>query len=136
MAESPHSNDSDISESLSLAKGETPGDPSPPSEFPPLPGGAFRDMLSPPQGAGEIGRLAHYRVLRLLGQGGMGMVFEAEDSLLQRPVSLKVMQPHLARVVEARQRFLREARAAASLKHEHVVTIHQVGQEGEVLFLA
>ena len=67
----------------------------------------------PAEQADELGRLGTYRVLRVLGSGGMGTVFEAEDSLLQRPVALKLMKPSMASHPEAKQRFLREARAAA-----------------------
>jgi serine/threonine protein kinase len=66
----------------------------------------------------------------------MGIVFEAEDVHLRRQVALKVMRPALASSESARQRFLREARAAAGVKHDHVVTIYQVGQENGVPFLA
>jgi serine/threonine protein kinase len=93
-------------------------------------------FLGPPAGPGEIGRLDHYRVLRLLGQGGMGVVFEAEDTVLRRLVAVKVMRPELARADAARQRFLREARSAAAIRHPHVVTIYQVGPEREVPYLA
>jgi len=94
------------------------------------------DFLAPPQDDGEIGWLAHYRVLRLLGKGGMGMVFHAEDSQLRRPVALKVLHPDSADDLAARQRFLREARAAAALKNDHIVTIYQVGQDRDTCFLA
>jgi serine/threonine protein kinase len=93
-------------------------------------------FLAPPQGAGEIGRLAQYRVLKLLGRGGMGMVFQAEDTQLRRPVALKVMLPEVAAQQQSKVRFLREARAAAALKHDHVVTIYQVGEDRGVPFLA
>jgi predicted Ser/Thr protein kinase len=93
-------------------------------------------FLAPPQKAGELGRLGSYRVLKLLGQGGMGMVFQAEDVQLRRLTALKVMHPHIAVQEQARARFLREARAAAALKHDHVVTIYQVGEERGVPFLA
>jgi len=93
------------------------------------------DFLTPPQTPAELGRLGSYRVLKLLGQGGMGLVFEAEDVLLQRSVAVKIMHPHLAREANAQERFLREARAAAALKHEHVVTIFQVGMEKDVPYL-
>src|SRR5439155_17633771 len=98
----------------------------PPSVPNATPASAF---LSPPQGPDELGRLGHYRILKQLGAGGMGMVFQAEDSVLQRKVALKVMLPALAADPANRERFLREARAAAAPPHDHVVTIHQVGEE-------
>jgi serine/threonine protein kinase/Leucine-rich repeat (LRR) protein len=92
--------------------------------------------LAPPEGPNEIGRLGTYRVVRLLGSGGMGAVFQAEDMALGRTVALKVMKPEIADLAEARDRFLREARAAAALEHENVITIYQVGEERGVPFLA
>src|SRR5207302_3265782 len=68
--------------------------------------------------------------------GGMGIVFQAEDPQLQRLVALKVMKPGLAASSSARQRFLREARAAAALEHDHIVPIYQVGEDRGVPFLA
>src|SRR5579884_726308 len=93
-------------------------------------------FLAPPRTPGELGRLDEYRVLAVLGKGGMGVVFRAEDEKLQRPVALKVMHPQLAASPEARERFLREARLAASLGHEHVVTVYRAGEDRGVLFLA
>src|SRR6185295_9737060 len=75
-------------------------------------------------------RVGGCRVLGLLGEGGMGRVLRAEDPGLCREVALKVLRPELARDEQARQRFLREARAAAALQHDHVVAIHQVGEDG------
>ena len=95
----------------------------------------LHSILAPAQAPGELGRLAHYRIFRLLGRGGMGMVYEAEDTQLRRLVAVKVMKPALARDPVARQRFLREARAAAAIKHDHIVTIHQVVEEGEIPLL-
>jgi WD40 repeat protein/serine/threonine protein kinase len=92
--------------------------------------------LAPPQAADEIGRLGGYRVLKMLGAGGMGMVYQAEDVHLQRPIALKVMKAEVAKNPDNRERFLREARAAAKLKSDHVVTIHQVGEDNQVVFLA
>jgi WD40 repeat protein/serine/threonine protein kinase len=93
------------------------------------------DFLSPPQGAGEIGRLSHYRILKVLGVGGMGMVFLAEDLLLKRLVALKAMKPAVAGRASYRQRFLREAQLAAAFTHDYIVTIHQVGEDNGVPFL-
>src|SRR4051794_12590443 len=81
-------------------------------------------------------QLGPYRLLKQLGQGGMGTVFLAEDTKLRRPVALKVMRPDLAAHEEARKRFLREAQAAAALKHDHVVTIYHVDEDQGVPFLA
>jgi Leucine-rich repeat (LRR) protein len=94
------------------------------------------DFLRPPEGPGELGRLGPYRVLKVLGAGGMGVVFHAEDTQLKRPVALKALRPGLAASPTARQRFLREAQATAAVKHDHIVTIYQVGQERDVPFLA
>jgi eukaryotic-like serine/threonine-protein kinase len=94
------------------------------------------DFLAPPQEKDELGRLGNYRVMKVLGQGGMGMVFQAEDLHLKRPVALKVMLPKLGADPAARERFLREARAAAAVRHDHVVTIYQAGEAGDVAFLA
>jgi serine/threonine protein kinase len=91
--------------------------------------------LGPPQAPDEIGRLGGYRILRELGSGGMGTVYEAEDIQLQRRVALKVISPRLAASPAARQALLREARAIAALEHEHVVTVHQAGQVEGVVFL-
>jgi tRNA A-37 threonylcarbamoyl transferase component Bud32 len=92
--------------------------------------------LAPPQQPGEMGRLGPYRVLDILGSGGMGIVFRAEDTQLQRPVALKALLPSRTDMGIARQRFLREGRAAAAIKHDHVISIYQVGEDGGVPFLA
>ncbi len=94
------------------------------------------DFLAPAQQADELGRLGAYRILRKLGAGGMGLVFLAEDTLLRRRVALKTMLPQVAASPEARERFLREARAAASIEHEHIVAIHHVGEDNHVAYLA
>jgi serine/threonine protein kinase/WD40 repeat protein len=94
------------------------------------------EILAPPRSPDELGRLGSYRVLRLLGAGGMGLVFLAEDERLKRPVAIKAIRPSLAAARDSRQRFLREARAAAALRHDHIVTVHQVGAHGGTLWLA
>jgi ABC-type branched-subunit amino acid transport system substrate-binding protein len=93
-------------------------------------------FLSPPRQPGELGWLAHYRVLKLLGQGGMGIVFQAEDTHLERLVALKVMNGEAARDPLSRRRFLREARMMAAIRSDHIVTIHQVGMHKDLPFLA
>jgi serine/threonine protein kinase len=84
----------------------------------------------------ELGRLGSYRVLSIVGSGGMGVVYRAHDPQLDRIVAVKAMLPNLATNPIARERFLREARAAASLQHDHIVTIYQVGEERGVPYLA
>jgi WD40 repeat protein/serine/threonine protein kinase len=94
------------------------------------------DFLAPPQGPDELGRLGSYRVLRVLGAGGMGIVLQAEDLQLKRPVALKALKPALAASDSARRRFLREAQATAAIRHDHIITIHQVDEQGGIPFLA
>ena len=85
-------------------------------------------FLAPSERPGSIGRLGPYEVLERIGQGGMGVVLKALDERLNRIVAIKVMAPALAGDAVARRRFLREARAAAAVCHEHVVTIHAVDE--------
>ncbi|MCX7397231.1 MAG: serine/threonine-protein kinase [Planctomycetales bacterium] len=75
---------------------------------------------------GTLGKLGPYEILEEIGRGGMGVVFRACDPKLQRIVAVKALAPELARLPSARQRFLREARAAAAVSHPHVVTIFAV----------
>jgi serine/threonine protein kinase len=96
---------------------------------------AWLRSAAPPQQPGELGRLGPYAVVRLLGRGGMGAVFAADDPALGRRVALKVMRPEVAAGPEAKARFLREARAAAALQHDHVIPIHHVGEHNGVPFI-
>ena len=93
-----------------------------------LPEAAEVDFLDPPAEPGDLGRFGPYRVLGVIGRGGMGVVLRAFDPALHRPVAIKVLAPELAVSATARRRFLREARAAASVVHDHVVTIHAVDE--------
>jgi len=79
--------------------------------------------------------LLHYEVVEKLGEGGMGVVYKARDSRLQRLVALKVLPPDRSSDPVRRARFLREARAAATLNHPHIVTIHDIATEGETDFI-
>ena len=80
--------------------------------------------------------VAGYRIEALIGRGGMGAVYRAEEVGLGRKVALKVIAPELAQDERFRERFLRESRIAASLDHPHVVPIYQAGEENGVLYLA
>ncbi len=102
---------------------------------PPLDLSEFLARLTPPTSAEELGGLGPFRLHKLLGAGGMGMVFIAEDTGLNRSVALKTLRPELLRDRSAVMRFLSEARAAAKIKHPHVVTVHQVGEINGLPFL-
>lgn len=115
---------------------EGPGGHRPPPPAADTPTTRTFPFLSPPQEAGEMGWLGHYRIHRVLGEGGMGFVFDAFDTSLQRRVALKILKPDLAANLSFRERFLLEARAAAALPDEHIITIYQVGMENDVPFLA
>jgi hypothetical protein len=93
-------------------------------------------VFGPPESPGDIGKIGRYRVLKKLGQGGMGAVYLGFDVSLGRRVALKVMLPAHAADAESRERFLREARASAMVKSDHVVTIFDVGEEGGTAFIA
>jgi serine/threonine protein kinase len=94
------------------------------------------DFLAPAQSPGELGRLGGYRILKVIGAGGMGVVFQAEDVQLKRPVALKAMLPVMAASPSNRQRFMLEAQAAAALEHDHIITIYQVGEDRSIPFIA
>src|SRR5262249_11238348 len=72
----------------------------------------------------------------VIGQGGMGVVLLAEDAHLQRRVALKVIRPDVGQAPANRERFLREARAMAQVRSDHVVTVYEVGQANDVCYLA
>ncbi|MBI1832624.1 MAG: serine/threonine protein kinase, partial [Planctomycetes bacterium] len=93
------------------------------------------DFLRPPQAADEIGRLGHFRILKELGRGGMGAVYLAEDIRLLRPVALKVMLPKFASRAKSKERFLREARTAASIENDHIIAIFEVDEDNGIPFL-
>jgi serine/threonine protein kinase/WD40 repeat protein len=86
-------------------------------------------FLAPPTRPDALGRLGHYEILAEIGRGGMGVVLKAFDEHLHRVVAVKVMAPEMAASATARLRFLREARAAAAVRHEDVIDIHAVEQE-------
>jgi|GEM_PF-2773267 len=92
----------------------------------------IRTILGQPHANDELGRLLHFRVLDVLGAGGMGIVFKAEDCQLNRIVALKVMRPSLAADPEAKLRFRREAKAVAAFEHDHIITVYQVEEDNGI----
>jgi Tol biopolymer transport system component/predicted Ser/Thr protein kinase len=84
-----------------------------------------------------IGRtIAHYQILETLGKGGMGFVYKARDTQLDRLVAIKVLTPDTVAHAERKQRFVQEAKAASALNHPNIVTIYNIGHEDGVDFIA
>jgi TolB-like protein len=79
--------------------------------------------------------VSHYRILDKLGEGGMGVVYKAQDVRLQRLVAVKLLPDGLARVTSLKERFVHEARAASALNHPNVAVIYDVGDDGERSFI-
>jgi serine/threonine-protein kinase len=83
----------------------------------------------------DPGRIAHFRIVGRLGEGGMGVVYRAEDEKLRRTVALKLLRPSHDDE-DRRRRFLREARSAASIAHPNIAAVYEVGEDDGVGFIA
>lgn len=94
-----------------------------------------KDLLSLPPHPEMLGRIVRYDVERLIGSGGMGIVFKAHDTELNRVVAIKLLAPYLASSGSAKNRFAREARSAAGVVDDHVVPIFNVESESDPPFL-
>lgn len=80
--------------------------------------------------------IGHYKIVRKIDEGGMGEVFLAEDTELERPVALKILLPVYANDEDLIQRFIQEAKAASALNHQNILTIYEIGYHGDRRFIA
>src|SRR6266436_6008863 len=80
--------------------------------------------------------LSHYRIVSQLGTGGMGEVYLAQDTKLDRKIALKILPADLAANQDRMRRFTQEAKAAAALNHPNIATIHEIGKSDGVNFIA
>jgi serine/threonine protein kinase len=93
-------------------------------------------FLEPPALLTEGAQIGPYRIERIIGRGGMGVVYLAQDTRLHRPVALKALPPHLFRDDRMRARLRQEARAAAALSHPSIATIYALEEIGDQIFIA
>lgn len=80
--------------------------------------------------------ISHYKILEKLGEGGMGVVYKALDLRLDRPVAIKFLPPQLSSDLESKQRFMQEAKAAASLNHPNILGVYEIDEQDSALFFS
>ncbi len=97
---------------------------------------ASGEIVGLPEGAGSERTISHYRLLEKLGEGGMGVVYKALDTKLNRTVALKFLAAHLTKDPKAKQRFEREAQAAAAVDHPNICTVHEIDEVDGQIFIA
>ncbi len=127
-----------------LSRRHRPREPPPPAPVqPPRPEGvspeqvnASGEIVGLPEGAAAEHVLSHYRLLEKLSEGGMGVVYKALDTKLKRPVALKFLRADVVEDAEAKERFLREAQAAAALDHPNICTVYEIDEAEGQTFLA
>src|ERR1044072_6280807 len=81
-------------------------------------------------------RISHYRIISQLGAGGMGEVYLAEDTKLDRKVALKLLPAQFTQDEDRVRRFIQEAKAASALNHPNIITIHEIGEVGGTHYIA
>src|ERR1041385_4260263 len=97
---------------------------------------AATKMLSAERNSIEGKQIGHYRMLSRIGRGGMGEVFLAQDTRLNRKVALKLLRSDLTGNEDRLRRFQQEAQAASALNHPNILTIHEIGQHSSLLYIA
>jgi serine/threonine protein kinase len=129
-----HEPDATLSRVLAALDHQTPEPTSPIAPIDLVDDVGLLELLEP-GGHGYLGKIGHYAVTEIVARGGMGIVLKALDERLDRVVCLKFLAPQIAASARARQRFVREARAAAAVRSDHLVTIHAVEEHRRLPYL-